>query len=90
MNDSDRPTRGDRSITPESRVKLTIVQVVAIVIAIGGFSFSVGSLYPRLFTVEATVADLQRNQRDIVVKLERVTTILDQINVRPRRQESHD
>lgn len=70
----------DAELTPETGFRLTLVQLVALALAIGGVGFSVGAVYPRLLAVETAVSRLQGAQTQTALALERVTAVVDRMD----------
>lgn len=77
------------TLRPTTPITLSVAQMIAIGLAIGGVGFSVGALYPRLLAVETGVAaaasqlhELQSQQVATARSLERVTAIVERLEVR--------
>ena len=73
---SDAPT-----ITPATKISLTVPQLLALLGAFvsgsGSIGFIYGSLLPRFHQLETTVQEIQKTQQMQAVTLSRVTTLLE-------------
>jgi hypothetical protein len=67
-------------LRPETGFRLTLVQLIALGLALGGVGFSVGAVYPRLVVAEGAIAKIQEHEQATALVLERVTVIVERID----------
>lgn len=76
MSDSDRPT----SLSPDTRIRLTVSQLITLVVALGGIGFSVGALWPKVAENE----ERSKSNREAMVKM---TTVLERLDKEGERRD---
>lgn len=69
-----------RSLRPSTPVTMSVTQIITLALAIGGFSFTLGAVYPRIAALESTLADVQKAQQKTAQALVKITTIVDRID----------
>lgn len=90
MSESDELsiTRKSRSLRPSTPVTMSVTQVLMLALAIGGFTFTLGAVYPRIAAIEGTISDIQKAQEKTARTLVKLSTIVERIDSRQSRRSS--
>jgi hypothetical protein len=80
MSPSDPTPSTSRSLRPNTPVTMSVTQILALAMTIGGASFALGAVYPRISSIETTLTKLQSAQDKTVKTLAKLSVIVGRID----------